>query len=86
MKKRFSVASVLVGAVALAFAATSLASAGGSTSDARQDVAPPTPRPFDPRTDRLGNDSTPELNMVGRPGVVIPDLGRQRAQHPPGSH
>lgn len=83
MKKLFSVVGV-VGAYALATVAASLTSVGGA-SDARQDVAPPTPRPFDPRTDRLGKDSTPELNIVGRLGVVIPDLGAQRAKHPPGS-
>src|SRR5688500_12300392 len=75
---------VLLGAVALSIPAASLTSAGGGASDGRQDASPPIPRPFDPRTDRLGKDSTPELNMVGRPGVVIPDLGRQRAQHPVG--
>lgn len=87
-KRQMLVAGVLVGAVALATVAASLASAGGSALDDHQDrqldVSPPTPRPFDPRTDRLGKDSTPELNMVGRPGVVIPDLGGQRAQHPIG--
>lgn len=82
MKRLFSVVGV-VGACAVATVAATLSSVGGA-SDARQDVSP-TPRPFDPRTDHLGKDSTPELNVAGRPGVVIPDLGAQRAKHPPGS-
>jgi hypothetical protein len=40
----------------------------------------PTPRPFDPRTDRLATDSTPHLNLAGRPGVVLPNLCEQRAR------
>lgn len=85
MKRQFTVVGVLIGAVALGSVAVSLVSASGGTSTAREDPAPSPPRPFDPRTDRLGQDSTLELNMVGRPGAVIPDLGGQRAQHPPGS-
>ena len=40
----------------------------------------PSVRPFDPRTDRLATDSTPQLNLVGRPGVVLPNLCEQRAR------
>jgi hypothetical protein len=80
MKKR-----MMLGAVLLAAAVGFLVSAVESAADeGRPHESPAIPRPFDPRTDRMGVDSTPELNMVGRPGVVIPDLGRQRAQHPIG--
>jgi membrane protein implicated in regulation of membrane protease activity len=41
---------------------------------------PQSVRPFDPRTDRVASDSTPELNVVGRPGVVLPNLCEQRAK------
>jgi hypothetical protein len=40
----------------------------------------PSVRPFDPRTDRLATDSTPQLNLAGRPGVVLPNLCEQRAK------
>jgi hypothetical protein len=57
----------------------STATAGGGPPPGAS-AAPSAPRPFDPRTDRLATDSTPQLNLVGRPGVVIPDLCRQRAR------
>jgi hypothetical protein len=41
---------------------------------------PPSVRPFDPRIDRLATDSTAHLNLVGRPGVVLPNLCEQRAK------
>jgi hypothetical protein len=47
-------------------------------------LSPQPPRPFDPRTDQLAPDSTSELNMADRPGVVLPDLGGQRGKHPVG--
>ena len=50
---------------------------GGSSPNV---TVAPTPRPFDPRTDRLATDSTPQLNLVGGPGVVLPDLCEQRAR------
>jgi hypothetical protein len=40
----------------------------------------PSVRPFDPRTDRLATDSTSQLNLAGRPGVVLPNLCEQRAR------
>jgi hypothetical protein len=40
----------------------------------------PSVRPFDPRTDPLATDSTPQLNLAGRPGVVLPNLCEQRAK------
>jgi membrane protein implicated in regulation of membrane protease activity len=53
--------------------------AADSASPARVTV-PPSVRPFDPRTDRLATDSTPELNLAGRPGVLLPNLCEQRAR------
>jgi len=64
-----------------------LSTAHGDTGSPTQPTVTPTtvpeiypPRPFDPKTDRLATDSTPHLNLVGRPGVVLPDLCRQRAK------
>jgi len=63
-------------------AAGGLLSIGLLLSTAHGDSGSPTPpRPFDPKTDRLATDSTPHLNLVGRPGVVLPkDLCEQRAK------
>jgi membrane protein implicated in regulation of membrane protease activity len=55
----------------------STAIAGGSPPSV---TVAPSVRPFDPRTDRLATDSTPELNLAGRPGVVLPNLCEQRAR------
>jgi hypothetical protein len=64
-----------------------LSTAYGDSGSPTQPTVTPTaaaeirpPRPFDPKTDRLATDSTPHLNLVGRPGVVLPDLCRQRAK------
>jgi hypothetical protein len=58
------------------------AAAGTANSGASATIpAPATPRPFDPRTDRLATDSTAHLNLVGRPGVVLPNLCEQRAKY-----
>lgn len=50
---------------------------GGSSPNV---TVAPSVRPFDPRTDRLATDSTPQLNLAGRPGVVLPNLCEQRAR------
>jgi hypothetical protein len=77
-----------------AAAAAGLLSIGLFLSTAHADTGSPTqprvtptavaeirsPRPFDPKIDRLGTDSTPHLNLVGRPGVVLPNLCEQRAK------
>jgi hypothetical protein len=57
------------------------AAAGTANSSASSNLTPPpAPRPFDPRIDRLATDSTAHLNLVGRPGVVLPNLCEQRAK------
>ena len=65
-----------------------LSTAYGDTGSPTQPTVTPTPgaeirppRPFDPKTDRLATDSTSHLNLVGRPGVVLPNLCEQRAKY-----
>jgi hypothetical protein len=58
------------------FLSTAIADAGSPPTV----TVAPSVRPFDPRTDRLATDSTAHLNLVGRPGVVLPNLCEQRAK------
>ena len=70
-----------VGVILLVVVALSFQFVG--TANAEPARATPTPqsvRPFDPRTDKVAGDSTPELNLAGRPGVVLPNLCEQRAK------
>jgi len=71
----------------LAAAMGVLSGAGLVLSTATADGSPrptvtvvPSVRPFDPRTDHLAADSTADLNLAGRPGVVLPNLCEQRAK------
>lgn len=57
-----------------------LSTAHGDTGSPPHVTVTPSVRPFDPRTDRLATDSTPQLNLAGRPGVVLPNLCEQRAR------
>lgn len=79
-----SLALVLAALVLLPASAIALGAAAPAPLDPSPSPNVPTPRPFDPRSDRLSPDTTPELNLAGRSGVALPDLGGQRARHPVG--
>ena len=79
MNRRLAVSLTVVGAVLSVALFLSTATAAVSGAPPNVSVAPSV-RPFDPRTDRLATDSTPELNLAGRPGVVLPNLCEQRAR------
>jgi hypothetical protein len=56
-----------------------LAATDGGQAAAEAPSPVPTAWPFDPRVDRIAQDSTPQLNIAGDPR--LPDLGAQRCAH-----
>ncbi len=78
MNRRLAIA--LIGAAALLSSVAFLSTATADSGSPPNVTAAPNVRPFDPRTDRLATDSTPQLNLAGRAGVVLPNLCEQRAR------
>jgi hypothetical protein len=82
MRKLAIVTGVVAGVIALAtIAGAGALGSPASGADRKPEASPAIPRPFDPHIDQLSPDSTSQLNVVGRPGIVLPDLGLERAKN-----
>jgi len=78
VNRRLAIA--LIGAAALLSGGAFLSTATADSGSPPNVTVAPSVRPFDPKTDRFATDSTAQLNLVGRPGVVLPNLCEQRAR------